>query len=146
MERLTWCKQKIRITQPNKNLSEEYLRKAQRSLEATNKLQDNPEWQMTAAYYTMYFSVYSLLVRAGIRSEIHACTIAIADLFKLSKKEIKTIEQAQKARIDLQYYTDREHEHEEQLIQEAPNILLKCEELHNTITQEEIQEIRELLK
>ena len=146
MERLSWCKKRIKLTQPNKNLSEEYLRKAQRSLDATISLKNNHEWQITAAYYTMYFSIYSLLIRAGIKSEIHQCTIAIAELFALTKKEIELIEQAQKARIDLQYYVDRTHNQTNTMLQQAPHILLRCEELHNTLTQEDIRTIREQLR
>jgi len=146
MERLTWCKQKIRLTQPNKNLSEEYLQKAERALDATNSLQDNQEWQVTAAYYTMYFSIYSLLIRAGIQSEIHACTIELAKKFSLTKEEILLIETAQKARVDLQYYTDRVHDEAQTIIQEAPKILLRCEEIHNTLNEQTIQEIRKQLQ
>jgi len=146
MERLTWCKQKIRLTQSNKNLSQEYLRKAERALDATSNLQENQEWQITAAYYTMYFSIYSLLIRTGIRSEIHACTIELAKYFSLTKKEIQLIKKAQKARIDLQYYTDRVHKETQTIIQEAPKILLRCEEIHNTITEQTIQKIRKQLQ
>ena len=42
---------------------------------------DNPDWEISAAYYTIYFSVYSIMIRLGVDSKIHSCTIAFAKKF-----------------------------------------------------------------
>lgn len=38
------------------------------------------DWITTTAYYARYFALYALLMKIGVKSEIHDCTIAIAKL------------------------------------------------------------------
>ncbi|MEN6379840.1 MAG: hypothetical protein ABFD15_09720 [Methanofastidiosum sp.] len=33
------------------------------------------EWKIATAYYTLYFSLYAMLMRIGVKSEIHSCTV-----------------------------------------------------------------------
>src|SRR3989304_4742775 len=82
---LIWCfKQKrgIHITEPNPNLTKAYLKKATSALNTmTATMQINEtEWTATAAYYARYFALYALLMKIGVKSEIHDCTINIAQL------------------------------------------------------------------
>ncbi|PIN70560.1 hypothetical protein COY28_01125 [Candidatus Woesearchaeota archaeon CG_4_10_14_0_2_um_filter_57_5] len=65
------------MSEPNGNLADAYVKKAEEALFALGEL-TVPSWQIAAAYYAMYFSLYAVLVRIGIRSEIHACTLACA--------------------------------------------------------------------
>jgi uncharacterized protein (UPF0332 family) len=46
------------------------------------------DWIATTAYYARYFALYALLMKIGIKSEIHDCSIAIARL--LTEKEHST--------------------------------------------------------
>jgi uncharacterized protein (UPF0332 family) len=66
------------------------------------------EWTATAAYYARYFALYALLMKIGAESEIHDCTINIAQLLAnnniLQQKLVDEIEQAKQTRIDAQYY------------------------------------------
>lgn len=59
----------------------------------------------------MYFSLYALLARIGIKCEIHACTIEFTDLLikagLLEKQDKEELNKAQKHRIDQQYYIGR---------------------------------------
>jgi len=82
---LIWClKQKrgIRITEPNQNLTKAYLKKATSALNTmTATLQINEaDWTATTAYYARYFALYALLMKIGVKSEIHECTITMAQL------------------------------------------------------------------
>lgn len=38
------------------------------------------DWVITTPYYARYFALYALLMKMGIKSEIHDCSIAIAQL------------------------------------------------------------------
>ena len=73
---LVWCfKQKrgIRKIEPNQNLTKAYLKKATSALNtmtATMEINET-EWTATAAYYARYFALYALLMKIGVKSEIH---------------------------------------------------------------------------
>jgi len=114
---IIWClKQKrgIKIIDPNENLVKEYLRKATGSLNTMNAaLQINEtEWIMTTAYYARYFALYALLMKLGVKSEIHDCSIAVARLLVregiLTENLVNDISQAKEMRVDVQYYVTRE--------------------------------------
>ncbi|MCH8329263.1 MAG: hypothetical protein IIB81_02630, partial [Nanoarchaeota archaeon] len=78
MEKIEWCmKQKngIEVVEPNENLSKAYIKKAEDALKAAASLKGNKDWEISSLYYTMYFSLYSILMRIGIKCEIHSCTI-----------------------------------------------------------------------
>ena len=49
------------------------------------------DWKISTAYYTIYFSLYALLMKIGVKCEIHSCTIEFArQLLKeqISKEEV----------------------------------------------------------
>lgn len=80
--KLKWCfKQKkgIKLVEPSDNLCGAYLQKAKEALEATivNSKAGLTSWAISASYYAKYFSVYALLSKIGIKSEIHDCTIEV---------------------------------------------------------------------
>jgi len=70
------------------------------------------DWITTTAYYARYFALYALLMKMGIKSEIHDCSIAVAEL--LTEKGIleeglaKDTSNSKQARIDIQYYVEKE--------------------------------------
>ena len=84
---LSWCfKQKhgIRIIEPNENLTKAYLKKsisALNTMTATLQIKET-EWIATTAYYARYFALYGLLMKIGVKSEIHDCTINLAIPFR----------------------------------------------------------------
>ncbi len=73
-------------------------------------MKDNKDWEISSSYYTMYFSIYAILMKVGIKCEIHSCTINFMKHMlnnHFTNDEINLIEKSQKARIDTQYYSNR---------------------------------------
>ena len=154
---LTWCfKQKrgIRITEPNQNLTKAYLKKATSALNTmTATLQINEiDWTATTAYYARYFALYALLMKIGVKSEIHDCTINIAQLLAnhkiLSQTLVNDIAEAKQTRIDTQYYVATELNQKEikQNAEKARKFVLETEQTIENITPEQINTIRTQLK
>jgi len=153
---LIWClKQKkgIRLVKPNQRLAEEYLRKAKSSLNTMNAAQQigEVEWVVTTAYYARYFALYALLMKMGIKSEIHDCSIAVAGLLAghglVQQKLVDDISSAKELRIDMQYYIPREPKKEniESNVRQARTFVLEMEESIEAVDEEQINLIREIL-
>lgn len=150
MDKIKWClnqKKGIELVEPNDNLREAYLIKADEALETlrTSKIKD---WQLTTAYYAIYHSLYSLLMKIGVKCEIHSCTIEFAKRFLkkyFSAEDFEFIDKAFSARIDSQYYVNREvpDENYNLIIKKTPAFLVKCKNI--VLEQEDISEIREQL-
>ncbi|MBI2543563.1 MAG: hypothetical protein HYW24_05265 [Candidatus Aenigmarchaeota archaeon] len=113
MNKVSWCKKQvkgIKLIEPNDNLSEEYYQNAEESLKVLRSIKETKSniWLATTKYYTEYFAVYSILMKIGIKCEIHDCTIALIEF--LEKEKIfdagisKTLEKDKEIRIDNQYY------------------------------------------
>ena len=153
MDKLAWCKKQkngIELIETNPNLSQEYIEKAENALRAVNALEGNKEWQISSAYYAMYFSLYAILMRIGVKCEIHACTIEIMKktLIKyFSNEEINLLQKSLTARIDSQYYTDRDVKEEQRInmVENASKFHLKCKEIAIKLTSKEILSIREII-
>ena len=62
------------------------------------------DWILTTAYYARYFALYALLMKMGIKSEIHDCTINVAKLLAnngiLTPSLIEDVAKAKQTRID----------------------------------------------
>lgn len=104
-------------------------------------LEDNPEWRVAAAYYAMYFSLSAVLMRAGISSKIHACTIAAMELFSFEAEEIERMERAMHARIEAQYALDPDVEIDE-ITEYAPRFSLRCRTVMLELDDARIEKIR----
>lgn len=146
MENLSWCmKQKngIKIVEPNENLMKGYFLKAKNSLDAMWREKGNIEWQVAAAYYAMYFSVYAILAKIGITCEIHSCTVKLAKLF-LSENDITILETAKTLRNRIQYYVTKQDERTGylELISKAHEFNLKCRSLASSMTEPQINKLR----
>lgn len=113
MNKISWCKKQekgIKLIEPNDNLSEEYYRNAEESLKVLRSIKETRSnmWLATTKYYIEYFAVYSVLMKLGIKCEIHDCTIAMVNF--LEKEKIiksgtsKLLEKDKELRIDNQYY------------------------------------------
>lgn len=153
MADIKWClthKDGIRLVDPNQNLALAYIKKAEDSLVSMRETTIK-DWKISTAYYTMYFSLYSILSRIGIKCEIHVCTIEFANMFLKDyflNEEIEFFEDSMTARIDSQYYVNRKIKDKQydDMIRRAPEILIKCKEIINKINEKEINEIRDKLK
>lgn len=151
MDKIRWClnqKKGIEFIEPNNNLREAYLIKADEALETlrTSKIKD---WRLTIAYYVIYYSLYSLLMRIGVKCEIHLCTIEFAKRFLkryFSKEDFELIDKAFSARIDSQYYVNKQvpNENYNLIVRKTPAFLVKCKNI--LIEQEHISKIRTRLE
>ena len=153
MDKIKWCvgkREGLSLIEPNSNLAEAYIKKAEEALESmrVNVIKD---WKISTAYYCLYFSLYSVLTKIGIRCEIHSCTIEFAKRFLrefFSKEDIDFTTDSLKARIDSQYYVDRTvpDEQYKQMIKKSPEFLVKCKSILIKLNEKKINEIRKEFK
>jgi len=154
MSRIKWClKQKrgIELIESNEDLARAYIKKAENALRAASDLQNNLDWEISSSYYAMYFSLYAILIRIGIKSEIHSCTIEFMREFLkdyFSEKDISLIEKTQKVRIDVQYYSDRDVSKElyNKIKKQRALFLAKCKDVLNQISEDLVKTIRRKIK
>jgi len=150
MDKIKWClkaKNGLELVEPDKDLSDAYLKKAEGSLMAAFALKGNRDWEISSSYYTMYFSLYAILIKIGIKCEIHSCTISFMQHFLkeyFTAEDIELIEKSQKARIDAQYYSDRNVSDDlyKRIIKSPPLFLAKCKEVLHHINEDSIKQIR----
>ncbi len=111
---LKWCCKKeggINLIEPNDNLSEGYIQMAENAIGTMNREKKlNLQFAISAGYYSMYYSLYSIMMKIGIKCEIHSCTLAfmkkmLNNLY--SEEDCKIINKAFNARETSQYYVDR---------------------------------------
>ncbi len=105
-------------------------------------------WRATKKYYAQYLSVYAIMIRIGIKSEIHECTIELIrhldefDIFP--KSTFSNLTKDKQLRIDNQYYLKNKKvdiQYDELFL-----FVLTLKEKINAMQQKEIQKIREKLK
>jgi uncharacterized protein (UPF0332 family) len=83
MDKIKWCvkkKEGLSLVEPNNDLVKAYLKKAEEALESM-RINVIKDWKISTAYYTIYFSLYSILVKLGVKCEIHSCTLEFAKNF-----------------------------------------------------------------
>lgn len=108
MNKLEWCRKKkkgIKIVEPNSNLAEKHIEKAENSLK-TMEAAPTQDWKISAAYYTCYHGVYALLQKTGITSKIHSCTIEMMKFYDFTKSEQKLIRGLKDKREKAQYHVN----------------------------------------
>ena len=153
MDQIDWClKQKdgISLVEPNSNLAEAYLKKAEDALESV-RINTIKDWKISTAYYTMYFSLYAILTKTGIKCEIHSCTLEFAKQFLkdfFSPEEIEFLKDSLKARIDAQYYVNRNVPDAQfnEMVKKAPELFVKSKSVLEKLDEKKINEIRSKLK
>jgi hypothetical protein len=146
MATIKWCKKQakgIRLVEPNENLAKEYILTAEETLE-TLKSMKSRMWLATTKYYCEYFAIYSLLMRIGVKSEIHECTITVSQMLEDMKiipaGFTKRVEEDKQLRIDNQYYL----KNKEVLVNydELLNFVLAIKDINSKMTKEGIDKIR----
>jgi uncharacterized protein (UPF0332 family) len=109
---IDWCKKQgrgIKLTDPNENLAKEYVSIAEETLVVLKNLAGKSNvWLATTQYYCEYFMVYALLMRLGIRCEMHECTILVSDFLEkeglVPDGTYNKLKKDKKLRINNQYY------------------------------------------
>lgn len=152
MVEIKWClkaKNGLELVEPNSNLSSAYVKKAEDSLKSV-ELNKVKEWKITTAYYASYFSLYAILMKLGIKCEIHSCTIEFAKQFLNSyftQEDLDFLEESFKARIDTQYYVNRDVPDKtyQEILKQTPAFHVKCKEILSKITKKESERIRKEL-
>ncbi len=153
-DKIRWClrqKRGMELVKLSENLSRAYLVKAENALASMRANADNPEWEISSSYYAMYFSLYAILMRLGVKCEIHSCTLEFMQVY-LSKHftadEIRLLEDSCSARIEAQYYceTGLDDKTREEMTDAALDFHLKCKTILAEITEKETQDIREDLQ
>lgn len=153
MADIRWCIRKkdgLSLAEPNSNIAAGYLLKAEQALE-TARTEKVTEWKIAKTYYSMYFALYAILQRIGIKCEIHACTLSFAKHFLgeyFNEEEIEIISDALSMRVDSQYYVNREVPDEQfaEILKNAPMFLVKCKGIVNSIDENKILDIRQRFK
>src|SRR3989338_1769699 len=125
----------LKLVNPNERLAEIYKRKSRSALnmlESAVEKQEN-EWILDISYYAKYFIAYALFMKAGIKSEIHDCTIfALNSLFVeemiIDKEIYEELEKSKDLRVGALYY-DKDFGMKEILkrAETAPEFCLKVE-------------------
>jgi len=151
--KIKWCvgkKEGLSLIEPNANLAAAYLKKAEEALESmrVNVIKD---WKISTAYYSIYFSLYAVLMKLGVKCEIHSCTIAFAKKFLgdyLDIEDFLFIEDSLKARVDSQYYVDRTVPDLQfnKMIEKSPEFFVKCKGILVKLNEKKISEIRSRFK
>lgn len=155
MVSLKWCcKQKdgIKLVETNDNLAQGYLKMAENSLGTMNRERKyNLMFSISACYYSMYYSLYAICMKIGIKCEIHSCTIEFMKKLLIefySKEDLRIIRKAFDARNIAQYYVDKivSKEDSDYIMKKAPLFFNKSKEILAKINEENIKEIREKIR
>jgi hypothetical protein len=91
-------------------------------------------------------------MKMGIKSEIHDCSIAVARLLTekglLREGLASDISNSKQARIDIQYYVERELNQASirKDVENARNFVLELEKIIENITTDKIEKIRAQMK
>ncbi len=154
---VSWCwrqKRGIKLEEPNSNLCLAYIEKAKSALNMLDSAVEKEEidWIATTAYYSRYFILYALLQKCGIKSEIHDCTISLMNFLFVEENIVEEqfyaeLLLAKDLRVDTQYYVMERIDKEKLKTDSATarNFVLKIEEVIDSITETQIQRIRQKL-
>lgn len=143
-DKLNWClKQKngIKLIEMNENLSRSYILEADETL--TEMLKLVGKWKTITGYYACYNALYSILIKCGIKCEIHICSIELMKLFEFNDEEINFLSKLKDDRIQAQYYLKDKKLNDEDKVKE---FIVKCKLILNKLNTQKITEIRNKLK
>lgn len=141
MSKIEWCclmKDGIRITDKNERVGKEYLESADADLLEMKK--SSLKWKNIQAYYACYNSFCAILLKAGIKCEIHDCSLELTDFFdELDEEDKKLIKRLKVMRTNVQYYLKKPEQIDEKLV---AGFVLKCKNIFNSLNFDEIEKIR----
>lgn len=139
-EKIKWCmaqKSGIKLIGPKPHLSDSYMNEADEIL--MNLLVTKGKWKIIMGYYACYNSFYSVLMKCGIKCEIHDCTLELMKFFDYSDDDINFLRKLKEDRIKVQYYL------KEILLDNEDNVknfLLKSKEILNKLSSQDMENIR----
>jgi uncharacterized protein (UPF0332 family) len=149
-DKIDWCLDHgMKLIIPNDNLAEEYYRNAEETLFVANlsKSSGSNMWLATHKYYTEYLAAYALLMKIGVKSEIHSCTIEIIHLLEdmgVVDFGFSSVLDADKdLRIDNQYYLKDIHVDFDSV--KLSVLLLRVRKILDVLSQGQIIAIRNVI-
>jgi uncharacterized protein (UPF0332 family) len=151
MVNINWCfKQKggIKTVEPNDNLAQSYIKMAEDAIGTMNREKEyNMVFAITACYYSIYYSLYAVLRKIGIKCEIHSCSIEFMEDFLLDfydDEDVKLIRKAFDVRNVSQYYADRviDKTDSEYVLSRALFFVNKSKEVLSKLNQRDIESIK----
>ena len=138
MNRIKWCleqKKGIELVEPNDNLCKAYFKEAEDTLSCIDP--KNEKWALIMAYYACYNSLYAILMKAGIKCEIHDCTLKLMKLITdFGEDDHKLLSGLKDKRIQNQYYLKRMPLTELSSVQD---FFLKCKKVALNIDVEKLR-------
>ena len=155
MVNLKWCcrqKDGTKLIEPNDNLAKGYLKMAEDSLGTMNRERKyNLTFAISACYYSIYYSLYAVCMKLGIKCEIHSCTVEFmkTTLTKFySAEDLKILKKAFDTRNIAQYYVDKVilKEDSDYIMEKAPFFFNKSREILTKINEKDVNEIREKIR
>ena len=148
-DKIKWCiqqKKGLQLIDKKPHLSESYIKEADETLE--NMFVTKGKWKLITGYYACYNALYSILMKCGIKCEIHDCTIETVKILEknncLEKGISKKLEYDKQLRIDNQYYLKNREvkiDYEELL-----RLFLYIKNKIKKLTIKEINETRKMLE
>lgn len=154
MVSIDWCKKQkrgIEIIEPNPNMADSYIKMAEESIEALNAVKKSKMWTAVTSYYVFYQSLYALMLKIGIKCEIHSCSLQFMTEYlkdTYNRQDMDNIKKAFDARNDLQYYTNRPVD--DKIIEDSSKyckqFYIKTKDALAKITETQISTIREKIK
>jgi len=147
-----WFKQSkgLMLINPNENLVEVYKKKSKSALNMLISAIEKEEldWILDISYYAKYFIVYAVFMKAGIKSEIHDCTISALKRLFVDEKIIgrniyDELEKSKELRVGALYY-DKDFGKEEILkrANKSSEFCLEVEQILDKISKDEISQVR----
>lgn len=149
MSNLEWCKQQkhgIKKVEPSDNVAEDYIDNAEESLRILKEIKDTKSkiWIATTKYYIEYFAFYAVMMRIGVKSEIHDCTIEVADWLEdrgvVDEETVKELERSKELRIENQYYL--KNKSVEVDIDQLRDFILRMKKIKDQLTRDRLNALR----
>jgi len=100
MVSINWCRNQkmgFKIIASNENMSDSYLAMAEESIQALNSVKNSKMWSAVTSYYVFYQSLYALMLRLGVKCEIHSCSLEFMEYYLneyYTKEDIQMIKKA----------------------------------------------------
>lgn len=136
----------------NDNLTQSYMKMAENAIGTMNREKEyNMVFSISACYYSMYYSLYAVLKKIGIKCEIHSCTIEFMESFLLSfynKEDVEIIRKAFDMRNVSQYYADKviDKTDSEYVLSKALFFVNKSKDILSKLNQKDIESIINKIK
>ena len=151
MVSLKWCcgqSRGVELVESNDNLVDGYLKMAEDAIGTMGREKKfNRMFAISACYYSMYYSLYAVFMKVGVKCEIHACSLelmkfALMDFY--SEEELKLIRKAFDLRNLTQYYVNKfiEEADVEYIFSGALGFLSKSINILAKLNEDDIKKIR----